>query len=60
MHLVDRDVNMQAVGVVVDGGYPLVVCQPKRGAQSILDRVQDRQWRAFAGREGKDKVFNLV
>jgi hypothetical protein len=48
MHLVGRDVQMPVVRALVDGGHPLVIAEPQRRAEPVLDILELRLARAVS------------
>ena len=60
VNLVDRDVDVQVVGVVVDGADALVFAETDDGADALFDGLQGRGVGFLAGREGNDQVIGLV
>jgi hypothetical protein len=60
MDLVDRDMQVGAVGVAMHDRDPLVLAVPEYGADLLFDPADRFRRRLLTGPEGNEKVIGLV
>src|SRR6516162_1606394 len=60
VNLVDRDVDMQVIGIAMDHADALMSAEPELGAKTLLDCFKGLCVRMFAGAEGNEQVIGPV
>ena len=60
VNLVDRDVDMQVIGIAMDHADALMAAVPELGAKTFLDCFKALRVRMFVGAEGNEQVIGPV
>jgi hypothetical protein len=60
VNLIDRNMDVDVVGVVMNDAYPLMFSKSQLLAKTLLDHAQRVSIRIFAGSEGNEQMIGLI